>query len=187
MYLTIFANVGIPMIFVQWPLMLVALIPVILVEVLLIRLWLSLSYREAFIGIAKANVLSTAIGIPLAWGIMLVIELITVLLRVSVDDYLPWKLKGPLFEIVFFIFSIAWPLPTTETARGGIAIAAALLLIPCFYASVWIEYCSCLRSWTRYNPVLVHRAVYRTNLGSYALLFVLACVWIANEYVSMTR
>jgi hypothetical protein len=172
------ANVGIPMIFVQWPLMLAALSPVILVEILLIRLWLSLSLEEAFMGIAKANVLSTAIGVPLAWGIMLVVEFVTGLLLASGSDYLHWKLDNPLFELVFFIFSIAWPLPSTEIAQGLIPIAAALLLIPCFYASVWIECRSCLRSWARYNPVLVRRAVYRTNLGSYALLFVLACVWI---------
>lgn len=49
------ADVGIPMIFVQWPLMFYALIPVIVVEALLIRRWVSLSYREAFTGIAKAN------------------------------------------------------------------------------------------------------------------------------------
>lgn len=49
------ANVGIPMIFVQWPLMLVALIPVIFVEALLIHLWLSLSPQEAFIGYCQLN------------------------------------------------------------------------------------------------------------------------------------
>jgi hypothetical protein len=173
------ANVGIPMIFVQWPLMLVALIPVILIETLLIRLWLPLSTDEAFTGIAQANALSTAIGVPLAWGIMLVVEFIMGLLLASSVDYLDWKSDSPLFQLVFFIFSAAWPLPTTETAaRRLLPIAAALLLIPCFYASVWVEYRSCLRSWARYDPVLVRRAVYRANLGSYALLFVLACVWI---------
>lgn len=173
------ANIGIPMIFVQWPLMLTALIPVILVEALLIRLWLSLSYQEAFTGIAEANLLSTAIGVPLAWGIMLVVEFVMGLLLASSVNYLPWKSNSPLFEIVFFIFSIGWPLPTTENYQELIPIAAALLLIPCFYASVWVECRSCLRSWARYDPVLVRRAVYRTNLGSYALLFVLACVWIS--------
>lgn len=176
------ANVGIPMIFVQWPLMLVALIPVILIEALLIRLWLPLSPNEAFTGVAKANALSTAIGVPLAWGIMLVVEFVTFLLIASSLDYLDWEPDSPLFQVVFLIFSMAWPLPMTdmtpETAQRLIPIVAALLLIPCFYASVWIECRSCLRSWTRHNPVLVRRAVYRTNLGSYALLFVLACVWI---------
>lgn len=173
------ANVGIPMIFVQWPLMLVALIPVIFVEALLIHLWLSLSPQEAFIGIAKANVLSTAIGVPLAWGIMFVVELVAFISLASVDAYWSWALDSPLFEVAFFIFSIAWPLPTTTAAaRRLLPFSAALLLIPCFYASVWIECRSCLRSWARYDPALVRRAVYCVNLGSYALLFGLACMWL---------
>jgi hypothetical protein len=45
------ADIGIPMIFVQWPLMIGALIPVIIVESLVIRRWIPLSYRDAFSGV----------------------------------------------------------------------------------------------------------------------------------------
>ena len=55
----ILANIGVPMIVIYWPLMVSALVPVILVEAMLIRRWVSLSTRDAFIGIAKANVFST--------------------------------------------------------------------------------------------------------------------------------
>ena len=55
----ILANIGVPMIVIYWPLMVTALVPVILVEAMLIRRGVSLSTRDAFIGIAKANVFST--------------------------------------------------------------------------------------------------------------------------------
>jgi hypothetical protein len=51
----LFADVGIPMIFIQWPLMLAALIPVILIEAIIVRRWLPLSYRAALLGAGKAK------------------------------------------------------------------------------------------------------------------------------------
>ena len=84
------ADVGIPMIFVQWPLMIGALIPVIIVEALLIRRWVQLSYRDAFIGVTKANLLSTLAGFPLAWLAMFVIEM-----GFGLAADMLWKLGSP--------------------------------------------------------------------------------------------
>jgi hypothetical protein len=57
------ADAGVPMIFVQWPLMTCALLPVIAIEALVVRKRLSLSYGRAFGGAAKANVASTLAGV----------------------------------------------------------------------------------------------------------------------------
>ena len=75
----ILANIGVPMIVIYWPLMVSALVPVILVEAMLIRRWVSLSTRDAFIGIAKANVFSTLVGVPLAWLAMFALEFVVML------------------------------------------------------------------------------------------------------------
>ena len=181
------ANVGIPMIFVQWPLMLCALVPVIVVEALLIRRWVSLSYREAFAGISKANLLSTAVGVPLSWGIMLAIEFAVMLPTAIAADRWHWKLDAPVFQVFGFLLSIAWLGPMERHLQWLIPTAAALLLIPCFYVSVWLERRACLRSWPSADPAVVRRGVYLTNLASYALLFAMACGWIAVEYFSKTR
>src|SRR5438309_1805886 len=102
------ANIGIPMIFIQWPLMLCALIPIIAAEALLIRRWLTLSYRDAFVGTTKANLLSTAVGVPLAWLAMLAVEFATVLPLGLAAEKWHWGFESPVLQMIMFLFSIAW-------------------------------------------------------------------------------
>lgn len=45
--------------------MVCALVPVIILEALLIRRWVKLSYREAFKGMIHANLASTFVGVLL--------------------------------------------------------------------------------------------------------------------------
>ena len=65
----ILANAGVPMIFVQWPLMGYALVPIIVVELLVFRRVLHLGYKPALLGSALANILSTVVGVPISWGV----------------------------------------------------------------------------------------------------------------------
>lgn len=176
------ADVGIPMIFVQWPLMFYALIPVIIIEALLIRRWVPLSYRDAFVGIAKANLLSTLIGIPLAWLAMLAVELAVMLPIGLAADKWHWKLDSPIFQVVGFAISVAWIGPSDT--YWLVPTAAALLLIPCFYASVWIERRVCFWSWPAADRVVVSRGVYLSNLASYTGLLLFVCGWIIFEFLT---
>ena len=73
--MTTLANIGIPMIVVQWPLMFATLVPVVVLETLVIHRRLRVSWRSALLGVGKANVLSTLIGVPLAWLLMFGLEL----------------------------------------------------------------------------------------------------------------
>src|SRR5437764_1298645 len=103
------ADVGIPMIFVQWPMMIGALIPVIIIEALLIRRWVELSYRDAFSGVTKANLLSTLAGIPLAWLAMFALEVLVMLPLAIVADKWHWHfLDSPLLQIISFPLAVAW-------------------------------------------------------------------------------
>ena len=104
----ILANVGIPMIFVQMPAMVCELIPVIIIEALLIRRWVSLSYRDAFVGITKANFVSTLVGVPVAWLAMFLLELVIMLPLAIAADKFHWKMDSPVFEIMGFFLSVAW-------------------------------------------------------------------------------
>jgi hypothetical protein len=174
----VLADVGIPMIFVQWPLMLGALIPVIIVEALLIRRWVQISYREAFIGVTKANILSTLVGFPLAWLAMFVVEM-GVLMPLGAAAY-KWHwhfLDSPFFQIIGFVIGIAWLGPVNHTGYWLVPLAAALLLIPSFYVSVWLESKVCRWTWPNIDSAVVRRGVFRANLASYTVLFILACCW----------
>lgn len=178
------ANVGVPMIFIHWPLMLGALVPVIIVEALFIRRWLPLSLRDAFVGIGKANVLSTLVGVPLAWLAMLVLEFAVILPFGVAAEKWKWELDGPVWQVLGFLVSVAWLGPTRGYLHWMVPAAVALLLVPCFYLSVVIERRSCTRTWTTADPARVRRAVFAANLVSYALLFVLACGWVTFELVT---
>lgn len=175
------ANVGVPMIFIHWPLMFSALVPVIILEALLIRRWVPLSTREAFIGVGKANVFSTLVGVPLAWLMMLLLEFAVLLPVAFAADKWKIEINSPVLEVLGFLISVAWLVPAEEYLHWMVPVAVGLLLVPCFYVSVFLERRSCLRTWTSADPVRIRQGVFKANLASYALLFVLACGWVTFE------
>lgn len=179
-----FADVGIPMMFIQWPLMLFALFPVIIVEALLIRRWVQLSYRDAFIGVTKANLFSTLVGLPLAFLVIFAIQMIVLISFASVADQHHWNLDSlqdsPFVRILGFTLGITGH--PDSAAYWQIPLAAALLLIPSFYVSVWVERFICCRAWPNSDTAAVRRGVFRANLASYFVLFILACGWAGVEY-----
>jgi hypothetical protein len=159
--------------------MICALIPVIAIEALIMRKRLVLSYARAFTGAAKANVISTLVGVPLAWAIMLAVEFATLYPVTLAADKWHWRGESPVFSI-FYVLGMAWTGPVGNST-WPIALAAALLLIPTFFVSIRIERRLYRRSYTEQDTVLVDHACWFANLCSYALLFVAACGWIAWE------
>jgi hypothetical protein len=179
MHHALLADIGVPMIFVQWPLMICALLPVIAIEALVVRKRLSLSYGRAFGGAAKANVVSTLAGVPLAWGLMLILEFATVFPLILAAEKWHWRLDSPVFY-VFYVLGIAWTGPAV-TSTWPIALAAALLLVPTFFVSVRLERRFYRRSYAEIDAAAVDRSVWFANLCSYAVLFVAACGWLGWE------
>jgi hypothetical protein len=152
---------------------------VIAVEAEVTRRKLALPYRKAFAGAAKANVLSTLVGVPLAWVIMLAVEFVTVFPLAAAAQKRHWDLDSPLFYI-FYVLGVAWTGPG-GTSAWPIALAAALLLVPTFFMSVWLERPVYRRSYSEIDVGAVDRSVWSANLCSYALLFVAACGWLGWE------
>jgi hypothetical protein len=180
----ILANAGLPMIFVEWPLMICALLPIILLETALIRRWVSLSVSEAFVGIGKANVYSTLVGVPLAWLTALAVEFAVLLPYSWAANTWKWELQSPVWEVLGFILMAAWIGPVDRYAHWAIPGAVALLLIPCFFISLRLEYQSCAKTWATANPERVRQGIFAVNVASYSLLFVLACSFVAYQLVT---
>ncbi len=177
------ADIGIPMIFVQWPLMIGALLPVIIVEALLMRRWVPLSYKDAFVGTAIANLLSTLVGFPLAWLAVLIVEMAVMYPLVTAADKWHWRfVESPFFQIVAFVLDAAWLGPANNALYWLVPLAAAFLLIPSFGVSVWMERFFCVRAWPGSDAAIIRRGVYRANLASYVVLFILACGWAGIEF-----
>jgi hypothetical protein len=179
MHHALLADVGVPMIFVEWPLMFCALVPVIIIETLVLRRQLSLPFGRSLAGAARANVLSTLIGVPIAWAFMLAVEFAALSPIMWAAQKWHWNTESPLFYI-FYLVGIAWIGPPT-TSFWPIALAAALLLVPTFFISVWIERRSYRCSWRDLDPAAVDHSAWLANLCSYALLFAISCGWLGWE------
>ncbi len=84
------------MIFVEWPLMFAALLPVIAVEAWILRRRLTLPLGRAVKGSVVANLASTIAGVPIAWAVMFGAEF-ALLSGIShfVDRY-HWSMSSPL-------------------------------------------------------------------------------------------
>ena len=132
------ADAGIPMIALTLPLMLMLLIPVIVIEGILCKKWLGLTNWEAIKSNAVSNLVSTLVGIPIAWAIMLALQFGTM---ASVDRRSHfWDSNSPLVTVVAFLLHSAW-IPPAEGSNAWLIPAAILvLLVPFFFASYGIEY-----------------------------------------------
>ena len=157
-----------------------ALIPVIVIEAFVIRKRLVLWYARAFAGAAKANLVSTLVGVPLAWAIMLAVEFATLYPTVLAAEKWHWRLDQSPVLYIFYVLGMAWTGPAAHSA-WPIALAATLLLIPTFFVSIRIERPLYRRFYTEQDTVSVDYACWFANLFSYALLFLAACGWIAWE------
>ena len=173
----IFGNLGVPMIFVEFPAMVCALIPIIIVEALVIQRVLGISFRDSLRGATLANLASTFIGVPVAWGIMLGLQFAVGIVALPVVIQGSIHQDSPVFQIIE-ILAIAW-LQTSTLWR--VSAAAGLLLIPCFIVSLRIERPICIRSWPGSEATAVRRGVLYANATSYALLFTIAC-WFTYQF-----
>jgi len=175
------ANMGVPMLLIQMPAMFFALVPVIVVEALFVRARLALPRREAFKAVTAANVLSTIVGIPIAWLVIVIGQqtLDTTFRRLPAHFHA--DAHSPLWISYEMLTTFAWLDPDEANLYWMVPVASALLLIPSYFASVWIERPVCRDSWRHLQPAAVSRVVTQANRLSYGGLFVLACARLAWE------
>ena len=72
---TLLADAGVPMIVLLWPAAWILLVPIVLLEGEIARRRLALTYGRGVQVAAAANTVSMLVGIPMTWGVLLVIEL----------------------------------------------------------------------------------------------------------------
>ena len=126
---------------------------------------------------AKANLLSTAAGVPFAWFVMVAIQFSTAFPIMSAANKGHWQIDDSPLEYVLDVLTMAW----TAGSPRAVALAATLLLVPTFFVSVYLERRSYRRSWPDLDRAAVHRCVWLANVASYTLLFVAGCVWFGYE------
>ena len=147
--------------------MLVALLPIIALETFLARRWIQLERPRIFKGVAMANVVSTLVGVPLAWGVMLGLELAT-------TDGSAYVLDSPSAIIKTAVLGAAWlPPPDMGDPAWIFPLASLVLLVPAFFLSVLLERFVLVRKWKTVPKAQITKTVWKINIASYIALVAL--------------
>lgn len=163
------ANAGVPMLFVTLPAMLTALIPVITIEAYVLRKRLSLSLVKSTVSSAIANVLSTLVGIPLAWIALVAVQMTTAFAVRVVSDGEGIALPEAFQRILFVIWQSPWLMPSESDYSWLIPTAMLVFLIPCFVVS-WKSECLVIRMLNKQiDTQEVKSTSFEANLISYSL------------------
>ena len=172
------------MLFVTWPGMLLALIPVVAIEAWIMKPRLKLAVGEALRFTGIANVASTIVGIPLVWLGLVGLEL------VSTGGGTAFGLDTPWRKLLAVTVQAPWLIPY-ESELYWMVPAATLALLPAYFLASWgIEFAvvrkllekpasNIFEGKPQGAPVgQVRRAVLLANIGSYATLALVTLLWL---------
>ena len=128
------ANAGLPMLAVVWPLSIFAFIPVVAIESLVLYHGLKIQWCNAITQVVKANILSTIIGVPLAWLASVALEFALAFLFIKVaglNSYPPHAVG----KVGGVVLSAPWLGPFNDGGHWIVPLATMMLLIPFFFTS----------------------------------------------------
>lgn len=175
------ADVGLPMVIPSLVLMVPSLPVIVLIEGYVLKRTADISFRRGTTSAAFANIISTLIGMPIAWSTFLLVELGLQYARVEPSN------SNTLLQALMFIGEAAWVGPPVDGQDAWrVYLAFLVLLVPYFSASVWIE--NHLVRWSLAKDgadrEALYRGVVRGNLITYALL---ATFLLANIVYTLVR
>lgn len=160
----VYANVAIPMIYFEFPAMVIALVPVIALEFFVARKWISVPWKKIFLGISGANLASTLLGVPLAYGFILGFGYLLGLLGFELGS------DQSLLSPIRIIWSAAYVGPY-RFYNWMAATGFMTFLVPAFFISVFLERAILIRVFAEVEKAAVRKAVWKMNVFSYILLF----------------
>ncbi len=173
----ILADAGVPMLFVQLPMMLCALVPVIAVEVFVARKMLKVGLASNIKAVTIANVVSTLVGFPLAWILLVALELLC-------GGGYAYGLDTFWQRVYAVTIQAPWLIPYENDLNWMMPIAAAYLLIPAFFVSVFLERRICRFFWRNEEKEQVRKFSWVAHFASYAVLLIVAAIfygfWISK-------
>jgi hypothetical protein len=184
------ADTGIPMLAITWPGMVVALIPVVLLEWWVMTSRLTFSKRKLLKLTAITNVVSTVVGIPLAWLVYFFFSFVVSSFAASAK----LQFDKPLEKFLTCVIAAPW-LGPVESSLDWMVPTAILALMPAYFIASWaIEYG--LMRWLversqidiepqLYDPEsrAIRSAVFAANLASYAFLAALTIFWLVMSLI----
>jgi hypothetical protein len=174
------ADTGLPMILVEWPAVILALLPVILIEAAVHRRQFGTPYRKALYPVGVANLASTFIGYPLAWMLRMVGQFVLSLLLMLVMQFVGESSNASMDSIsaklVSAVVHSAWLPGDAERELWMLPAASLIGLVPAFFVSVYSEAWVLRRLMKGEDKLTILAFSYRANLASYAFLAAIAVV-----------
>jgi hypothetical protein len=168
--MTILADAGVPMLFVEFPAMLFALVPVIAAEFLVAKKYLSVTPKSTLKGIVVANLVSTIFGFPLLWILLVVAEL-------SFGGGGAHGLATLSQRIYAVTVQAPWLIPYESDLSWMIPVAGLYLLVPAFFVSVFLERWVCQKLWKNQNPEELRKFSWIAHIVSYPVLLILSLIY----------
>ena len=171
----IFANAGVPMLYVGLPWMIGLLIPIVLLEACWYWRFLRIPWRAAWGGSCGANLWSTCIGLPVAWFVWVVVghaSLATAQSSGVVTQQM--MLESYPIGFLYLVATSGWLIPTPGMGEVLLLGAGMVLLLPAYLVSYMGEARILQSQWSAREPKEVYRQVWRAHLLSYGLLYLLA-------------
>jgi hypothetical protein len=165
--MSVYANIGVPMVAVFLPPLWLSLVPIIVVEALIVKRIAALSHSRAFFSVSLANTISTIVGIPLMWVVLATTEGMFAGTALGLDT-----IGQKIYAVTI---QAPWLIPYEDHLNWMIPIALVVLAVPAYFLSVLVEHQVIGRFATESQRPNTKRAVAIANLASYlalALLFI---------------
>ena len=179
-----YADAGVPMIFITYPAMLLALIPIILIEAVIIERQLRLGFGKTIRCVGIANAASTIVGFPLTWFVWAAFEMAFIhggyllyKFHFIGEGFSPADTWGRILSVILFT---PWLVADEQHIYWMIPAAAIVGFIPAFFVSVWIERSILRRLCKTIDKPVIDRTTWTANVVSYMLLFIIAVAWLVK-------
>lgn len=167
-----YANAGVPMLFLAMPVFLISLVPIIAIETIYISKGLELTLGQSLKTVSISNVVSTIIGIPFTWFLLVLVQMIT-------GGGGAYGINSVMGKVLAVTWQAPWLIPYEEELNWMIPVAGLVLLIPFFFASWWSEYFVSRKLNKTLPSLSVKNSVRNANLITYLLL----AVWPVGFWV----
>ena len=169
------ANAGVPMIFLAMPVLGFSIIPIIVIEAIFLSKKLGLASPSAFKTTTISNLVSTIVGIPLTWILLVLIQMLA-------GGGGAYGLDTTLGKVLSVTLQAAWLIPYESDLHWMIPVAGLVLLVPFFFASWWSEYFVTKKMLKDHSAQRVKIAVRNANILTYVLLaFWPIGFWVLNN------
>lgn len=171
------ANAGIPMLALTLPGMVISLIPIIFIEALILRRFIGdISFWHSLKVMGIANLLSTILGMPSAWIVLVMIEMGYGLVLMSLNyQGIP---NSFLEKFLAVTIGAAWLGPSENELYWMLPTATLVLLVPFFFASWLFEYSTIKKLLKGHDRTTLWQATKLANIASYCLLGLVVIIWL---------